>query len=109
MVPVIDQHQRFGVSDGNRHRTQKIIVVTVDGVQTGVAVDRVSEILAISAAELKSAPQFKGDASPVFDRVAMIEQDGRMILLVDPRALLDKAERDVLACLGADAVETPIS
>lgn len=109
MVPIIDQHQRFAVRDANHHRNQKIIVVTVDGVQTGLVVDRVSEILAIAADELRAAPQFDSEASPIFDRVAMIERDGRMILLVNPQALLDKAERDVLASLGNEAVEAPVS
>jgi purine-binding chemotaxis protein CheW len=108
MVPVIDQRQRFAVGDASRRGTQKIIVVTVAGVQTGIVVDKVTEILAIPPAELRSAPQFKEDNLPVFDRIAMVERDGRMILLVDPQALLDRAERDVLASLGAD-VAAPVS
>jgi purine-binding chemotaxis protein CheW len=65
-------------------------------------VDAVSEIIGISAAELAAAPELGGDA-PVFDRVAKLDRDGRMILLIDPKALLDRAERDVLAAIAADA------
>jgi purine-binding chemotaxis protein CheW len=38
----------------------------------------------------------------LFDRVANIESEGRMILLIDPQELLDRAERDVLAAMAAE-------
>jgi purine-binding chemotaxis protein CheW len=37
----------------------------------------------------------------LFDRVATVARDGRMILLMDPKTLLDRAERDVLAAITA--------
>jgi len=36
----------------------------------------------------------------VFDRVANLEADGRMILIVEPRELLDRAERDMLGAMA---------
>ena len=103
MIPVIDQRQRFTVEGHVEPRSRRVIVVTVDGLQTGIVVDKVSEILAIPATELRPAPELGTDTTPVFDRIAMIERDGRMILLVDPKALLERAERDVLLALGAEA------
>lgn len=100
-IPVIDQNQRFavkGTTDGVRRR---IVVVTVDGLKTGFLVDRVSEVLTVSASEVSAAPELTTDDTGVIDRIAMIERDGHMILLVDPQALLNQAERDVLESISA--------
>jgi purine-binding chemotaxis protein CheW len=105
MVPLVDQRRRFSVVGEGDGKARRVIVVTIDGLQTGFVVDKVSEILAISREELKPAPELGTDDTSVFDRVATIEQDGRMILLVDPRALLDLAERDMLYALSADATD----
>ena len=90
-------------------RSRKVIVVTLGDVQTGFMVDKVSEVLAISAEELKASPQLQEHDSPLFDRIAIIERDGRVILLVDPKVLLDRAERDVLATLAANSESKAIS
>jgi len=54
---------------------------------------------------LSAAPDFSysDEGGGVIDRIAAIERDGRMILVVDPRALLDRAERDVLATIRNQA------
>ena len=102
-VPVIDQRQRFSVPGHAAQRRRRVIVVTIDGLQAGFLVDGVSEVLTVSASELSPAPDLAADAGQTIDRVAMIERDGRMILLVDPKALLDRAERDVLASLDTNS------
>jgi purine-binding chemotaxis protein CheW len=100
-VPLIDQRQRFGVT-GKRDDRGRVLVVTVEGVQAGFLVDRVSEVISVPLSELRPAPEFPAaDASPLFDRVAVVERLGRMILVVEPRALLDRAERDVISSFGA--------
>jgi purine-binding chemotaxis protein CheW len=69
-------------------------------------VDKVSEVLTVSASELSPAPELATDSASVIDRVAMIEREGHMILLIDPKALLDRAERDVLEGISTN-VEAP--
>jgi purine-binding chemotaxis protein CheW len=101
VLPVIDQRRRFG-TEGSQVGG-RIVVVTIDGVRAGFAVDAVSEVLPIPAADLSPAPELAAGGTRVFDRVARVERGGRMILLIDPRALLDAAERDLLAALAARA------
>jgi purine-binding chemotaxis protein CheW len=101
VVPVIDQRQRFAVG-GETTLGRRVIVVTMDGLQAGFAVDAVSEVLSVSAAELQPAPEFDTGAVGLFDRVA-IKTGGQMILLISPKALLDQAERDLLASLSETA------
>jgi purine-binding chemotaxis protein CheW len=106
-VPVIDQRRRFAINGDRPKAARRVVIVTIAGVQTGFVVDKVSEVLAIDRRELQQAPEFNADSASVFDRVANIEQDGRMILLVDPKALLDLAERDIVKAISSagDAAE----
>jgi purine-binding chemotaxis protein CheW len=104
VIPVIDQRRRFG-SEGPQ-AGGRIVVVTIDGLRAGFAVDAVSEVLPIPAADLSPAPELVEGQTRIFDRVARVERGGRMILLIDPRALLDAAERDLLAAIAARAEGT---
>ncbi|MEC4594692.1 MULTISPECIES: chemotaxis protein CheW [Nitrospirillum] len=107
VLPVIDQRRRFGVAGSGTGR-RRVIVTRINGKLAGFAVDGVSEILALPAGRVSDAPDFSqaGDAegAPVFSRIANLETvdgAGRMILLIEPQALLDRAERDLLAALDA--------
>jgi purine-binding chemotaxis protein CheW len=108
MVPIIDQGLRFAVPRGDAAQNRKVMVLTIEGQQTGFVVDRVSEILAIPQAELKCAPICDDDGMPVIDRVAMLERDARVIMLLNPKALLDGAERDILAKLAEEEGSTAL-
>ncbi|MEA1652400.1 chemotaxis protein CheW [Nitrospirillum sp. BR 11164] len=107
VLPVIDQRRRFGVAGAGTGR-RRVIVTRVNGKLAGFAVDGVSEILALSPHQVSETPDFTqpGDAGGalVFSRIANLETAdgaGRMILLIEPQALLDRAERDLLAALDA--------
>lgn len=95
-VPVIDQRVRFEAGQSAILKRPRVIVVTIDRLQAGFIVDSVSEILSIPASAIGPAPTLPGNGTQVFDRVATRGHAGAMILLVDPRELLDRAERDLL-------------
>nr|WP_280842941.1 chemotaxis protein CheW [Pararoseomonas baculiformis] len=103
VVPVIDQRRRFAAGGTAEERARRIVVVTIEGLRAGFAVDAVTEILSLPAASMAAAPDLAAGDAAVIDRIATVERDGRMILLVDPRALLSGAERDLLAAIAAKA------
>jgi purine-binding chemotaxis protein CheW len=104
-VPVINQRLRFALPAGGEDAGNKsrVVILTIDGLQAGFVVDAVSEVLSVSEAALQVTPMLETARDPLFDRVATIERDGRMILLIDAKALLDRAERDMLARTSAEA------
>ena len=108
-VPIIDQRQRFSVPGEKDSSRRRIVVVTIDGLQAGFLVDTVSEVLTVPTRELSPAPELAADADPVVNRIAMIEREGHMILLVDPKALLDRAERDLLNDIASGTGDAPRS
>ncbi len=105
-VTLIDQRNRFDSPALAQTAAARAIVVTIGKLQAGFVVDAVSEVKALPAAALSAAPEFASEQTDVFDRIAHIEADGRMVLLVDPKELLTKAERDVVAALAAGKAGT---
>jgi purine-binding chemotaxis protein CheW len=103
VVPLIDQRRRFDVSDGVQGLKRKVIICSIGDLTAGFVVDAIEEILASPAGSLQQAPDLAGEEEPLFDRVAAREIDGRLVLLVDPRQLLDRAERDLVRDLASGA------
>jgi purine-binding chemotaxis protein CheW len=101
LVPVIDQGRRFqspGAGDESRRR---LIVTTVAERPAGFIVDKVTDILSVGGDRIAPTPEMAADGARLFHRT--LDVDGRLILLIDPQALLDRAERDLLAQMEAKA------
>lgn len=100
LIPVVDQRQRFAVQGAAPKGRQRVIVTTFGELTAGFVVDAVSEILAVPRERQQATPQIAADGSRLFDRVVQVDGDGRMILLVDPREMLDRAEADLLQSMA---------
>jgi purine-binding chemotaxis protein CheW len=102
VIPVIDQVQRFGGTAATG-RKRRVVIVRIDALQAGFIVDAVSEVLRIPVDALRDVPELGAEGTRVFERVANLEDEQRIVLIVSPRELLDRAERDLLAALGKKA------
>jgi len=60
----------------------------------------VSEVADLTQEQLRQTPELPGDGTRLFDRVAHLSLGGRMVLLVDPEAMLDRVEADLLKAMG---------
>lgn len=98
VVPVIDQRRRFETSAAAARKPRVIVLKVGDGL-AGFMVDGVSEVLTVAADQVRAAPDMASRQSKVIDRIANLEVDGRMILLINPQELLDRAEQDILAAM----------
>ena len=52
--------------------------------------------LRVEASALRPAPDLGNEETRIFDRVANLAEEERIVLMVSPRELLDRAERDLL-------------
>ena len=113
VVPVIDQRRRFAFAGPAAATLRRVIVLRLGGPAGGHAtgpaaaqlvgflVDGVTEVLGVAPAEISAAPDLAhGGPACLFDRVASLTRDGRVVLLVDPEALLDRVERDLLGAVS---------
>jgi len=109
VIPVSDQRQRCRFEGRGERRRERIVVVRAEDMEAGFVVDAVSEVLKVSHDQLRPTPDLAGSGSQVIDRIANIEVEGRMVLLLNPRELLDRAEKDLLAAMGESKLERPSS
>jgi len=96
VLPVVDQRRRFGLAAGERNDRQRIMVFTIRDIRTGFIVDSVSEVMRISARAIGSAPKLSAEQQKLIRRVANLEVQKRMILLLDIDHLLDVRELGAL-------------
>jgi purine-binding chemotaxis protein CheW len=92
VLPVVDQRTRFDLDDVARNDRQRIMVFTIDGVRTGFIVDSVSEVLKIARSAIGPTPALSEEQTRLISRVANLESQKRMILLIDVDHLLKQHE-----------------
>ena len=107
VIPVIDQAQRFGAGTCRSAR-RRVIVTRIGDLQAGFIVDAVSEVVQVAASALRAAPEFGNEATRIFERLANLSDEKRIILIVNPRELLDRAEQDLLRGLGTKTAKTSL-
>lgn len=96
VLPVVDQRRRFGLPSMERNDRQRIMVFTINGVRTGFIVDSVTEVLKISRQVIEEAPNLSEETSRLIRRVANLQKQRRMILLLDVDQLLEGGETKAL-------------
>jgi purine-binding chemotaxis protein CheW len=100
VIPVVDQRRRFDLPEAASNDRQRIIVITFDGLRAGFLVDGVSELIKIPASAIGPAPALSEEQVRLISRVANLEDQNRMILIVDAPQLLDRRELGLLKKLG---------
>ena len=98
-LPVIDQRRRFDLEPAGEMPGRRIIVLSFEGTRAGFIVDRVTDVRRLPASAILAAPEMDEDQARIVPRVASLEDD-TLVLLLDPKALLDTTERRLLAALG---------
>lgn len=99
VLPVIDQRLRLGLAELTRNDRQRIVVFLIGGVRTGFIVDTVKEVLRLPEDSIQPAPHLSAEQEKLITGVANLEQEHRLIMLMDPNQLLDERDLDVLGIL----------
>ena len=94
VVPIVDLRLRFGLPEKFDAATVTV-VLTLGGRTIGAVVDAVSDVLRLTGAQIKPAPEFSGvvDASYI-DGIATIGDatNPRMLILMDIERLMSGAD-----------------
>lgn len=103
VLPVIDQRKRLGMPTEERSDRQRIMVYLLDGVRTGFIVDSVAEVLRIPRSQIETAPGLSSEQRRLIRRVAKLAGDKRLVMLIEPQALLHHNELEELSSHEATA------
>jgi purine-binding chemotaxis protein CheW len=99
ILPVIDLRRRLGLASVERSDRQRVMVFVIAGVRTGFIVDSVAEVLKIRRTEIEPAPRLSAAQARLLARMANLEQQKRMVQLIDPAHLIERSDLDDLAQL----------
>ena len=91
VLPVMDLSQRLGLSAREQSERNVIIVVSHDGIMSGLLVDAVSDIIALSEDDLQPPPDAQAGTSPSVVRALTIIEE-RMIRVLDLNSIVAKPE-----------------
>jgi purine-binding chemotaxis protein CheW len=106
LLPVLDLRKRLRAGKTEESPSERIIIVTLDGKQTGLIVDGASEVIRVSDEMIEPAPDVISEIGA--DYVAgIINLGSRFITLLDlPRALSGEVIRELDEVM--DLVSKPI-
>jgi len=107
VLPVIDQRKRLGLEAIERHEGQRIMVYLLGGLRTGFIVDSVAEVLRIPTNNITQAPDMSTEQSLLISQLAKLDNDKRLVMLIDPRHLLEGREMSAMSDLVSNAGSAP--
>jgi len=101
VIPVVDLRLKFGMAEAEHTDETCIIVVHVEGIEMGIIVDRVSEVLDIRGEDIDDAPSFGSGVTTDFI-LGMGKADGRVTILLDISKVLKREEVAELPQIAPD-------
>jgi purine-binding chemotaxis protein CheW len=106
VLPVIDQRTRLGLEGIARNDRQRIMVYLLAGVRTGFIVDSVAEVLRIPRSQIDPAPDLSDEQGRLISRVAKLDGDKRLVMMIDPAHLLQGREAQDMANWSSPGAST---
>ena len=92
VLPVMDLRTRFGMPSREADKNSRIIIINVNGVEVGMIVDGVSEVLTIPEQNVEPTPAIATSVDADFiTGIAKIAQ--RLVILLDLGQVLSSEER----------------
>jgi purine-binding chemotaxis protein CheW len=105
VLPVIDQRKRFDMPRFDGAEARRLVVVRTERHRAGLIVDDVCQVLRAATVSIEPAPALFADAHHVVSGVLNLEVDRRIVVLLDPDALLSQAEHQLLDAFDAAPAE----
>lgn len=84
VLPIIDGRSRLNIAKKEKDENSRVLVIDVNGIATGVVVDRVSEVLRVSTLDIEEPPQIvKNVNADYLHGVVKLDNGNRLIMLLD--------------------------
>jgi chemotaxis signal transduction protein len=84
VLPVIDMRTRFGMERAEETDRTRVLVVDIDGVKTGLRVDRVKQVTRVLRSEIEPPPAaIRGTTSDYLEGVVKLDQGQRIVMALN--------------------------
>ena len=100
IVPIVDMRIKFNLGEPTYDQFTVVIILNIAGRVMGMVVDSVSDVIALSADQVKPAPEM-GTALQTDYLIGLGTIDERMLILVDIDKLMSSAEMGLIEKIAA--------
>ena len=84
VLPVIDMRTRFGMERAQETDRTRVLVVDIDGVKTGLRVDRVKQVTRVLRSEIEPPPAaIRGTSSDYLEGVVKLDKGQRIVMALN--------------------------
>jgi len=84
VLPVIDMRTRFGMERAEETDRTRVLVVDIDGVKTGLRVDRVKQVTSVLRSEIEPPPAaIRGTSSDYLEGVVKLDKGQRIVMALN--------------------------
>lgn len=106
IIPVLDLRQTFAIPSLEDSEETRIVVVEIGGVEVGIVVDAVREVLDILEEDIEDVPSFGLRVNTDFV-LGMGKKEGRVTILLDIDKLLTSEQASALQTIEHAGTESP--
>jgi purine-binding chemotaxis protein CheW len=96
IVPIVDLRLKLNIEKVEYDEFTVVIILNIRGIVVGAVVDAVSDVVTLSAQNIKPAPQFESAIESRFI-VGLANLDDRMLIVMNMEALMNNAELGMVA------------
>jgi chemotaxis signal transduction protein len=84
VLPIIDMRTRFGMERAQETDRTRVLVVDIDGVKTGLRVDRVKQVTRVMRSEIEPPPAaIRGTTSDYLEGVVKLDKGQRIVMALN--------------------------
>ncbi len=100
VVPVMDLRRRFGLESKEEDRDTRIVVSNMGGMQVGIIVDEVSQVLRIQDEAIEPPPPMSTTINSSFV-MGIAKLENQLVILLDLEKVLSVEEQEKLMSIAA--------
>ncbi len=100
IVPILDMRIKFNLGNVTYNELTVVIILNVANRVVGMVVDGVSDVIALTAEQIKPAPEFSGAIDTQYI-TGLGAVDERMIIIVDIEKLMSNRDMDLIEAIAA--------
>lgn len=95
IVPVVDLRIKFNLGKIDYTPFTVVVILNVAGRVIGAVVDSVSDVISLTPAQIRSAPDFSGSFDTKYI-LGLASQDSRMMIVTDIERLMTSADMELI-------------